>query len=152
MWSLPVYNDAEYLAECIESVLNQTYGNWEYIIVNNCSTDGSGEIAHRYASRDSRIRVIDSTEFLRAVPNHNFSMRQISPGQQVLQNRVRGRLDISALPGGHDGAAEANPSAGIIGAYGMQGTEVQVKWTGLPYPSHLVNGKEICRRYFRDGL
>jgi glycosyltransferase involved in cell wall biosynthesis len=41
----PVYNDAEHLAQCIESVLSQTYSNWEYLIVNNCSTDESGDIA-----------------------------------------------------------------------------------------------------------
>ena len=35
----PVYNGERHLAECIESVLAQTYQNWEYIIVNNCSTD-----------------------------------------------------------------------------------------------------------------
>ena len=41
----PVYNGEPYLAECIESVLAQTYSNWEYIIVNNCSTDGTLRIA-----------------------------------------------------------------------------------------------------------
>ena len=45
----PVYNEAEYLAECIDSVLAQTYQNWDYTIVDNCSTDGSVEIAQRYA-------------------------------------------------------------------------------------------------------
>ena len=41
----PVYNGAEFLADCIESVLRQSYSNWEYIIVNNCSKDGTLEIA-----------------------------------------------------------------------------------------------------------
>src|SRR5882724_7298074 len=52
----PVYNGAEHLAECIESVLAQTYQNWDYTIVDNCSTDGSVEIARRYAAKDRRIR------------------------------------------------------------------------------------------------
>ena len=78
----PVYNNAEYIAECIESVLAQTYGNWDYTIVNNCSTDGSGEIARRYAARDTRIKVIDNDHFLRAIPNHNVALRQISPGSK----------------------------------------------------------------------
>ena len=42
---LPVYNGAKYLAESIESVINQTYANWELIIVNDCSTDGTLGIA-----------------------------------------------------------------------------------------------------------
>ena len=53
----PVYNEEKNLAECIESVLAQTYPNWEYVIVNNCSTDRSLQIAESYAAQDKRIRV-----------------------------------------------------------------------------------------------
>ena len=59
----PVYNEEKNLAECIESVLAQTYPNWEYVIVNNRSTDRSLEIAQRYAAQDARIRVYDNREF-----------------------------------------------------------------------------------------
>ena len=38
----PVFNGERYLAECIESVLEQTFGDWEYIVVDNQSTDGGG--------------------------------------------------------------------------------------------------------------
>ena len=47
----PVHNGGVYLAECIESVLAQTYGHWEYIIVNNCSTDNAATVAESYAVR-----------------------------------------------------------------------------------------------------
>src|SRR5690242_20501129 len=47
----PVYNGEAYLAECIESVLAQTYPNFEYIIVNNCSKDRTLEIAQSYAKK-----------------------------------------------------------------------------------------------------
>jgi glycosyltransferase involved in cell wall biosynthesis len=43
----PVHNNADHLAECIESVLAQTYRNWNHVIVNNGSTDGSLDIAQR---------------------------------------------------------------------------------------------------------
>src|ERR1044071_7298806 len=75
----PVYNNAAHFEECIESVLAQTYRNWEYTIVDNCSTDGSGEIARRYAARDSRIRVVRNDQFLRVMANHNRALRAISP-------------------------------------------------------------------------
>src|SRR5258708_3929396 len=47
-----VYSGAEYLTECIESVLAQTYQNWDYTIIDNCSTDNSLEIAEQYLARD----------------------------------------------------------------------------------------------------
>ncbi|MGE0406800.1 MAG: glycosyltransferase family 2 protein, partial [Candidatus Korobacteraceae bacterium] len=59
----PVYNGEEFLVECIESVLAQTYQNWEYIIVNNHSKDRSLEIAEEYARRDPRVRVVTGKEF-----------------------------------------------------------------------------------------
>ncbi|MFZ1974630.1 MAG: glycosyltransferase family 2 protein, partial [Candidatus Acidiferrales bacterium] len=53
----PAYNEENYLAECVESVLAQTYTNWDYTIVNNCSTDATLAIAQKYAAGDPRIRV-----------------------------------------------------------------------------------------------
>lgn len=55
---LPVYNGEKYIRESIESVINQTYQDWELIIVNDCSTDNSESIAQEYANKDSRIVVI----------------------------------------------------------------------------------------------
>ena len=54
---VPVYNTEKYLCECVESVLAQTFDDWELIIVDDGSTDRSGTIADRYAAADRRIRV-----------------------------------------------------------------------------------------------
>src|SRR5262245_52267426 len=78
----PVYNGERYLAECIESVLNQRYNNWEYIIVNNRSTDGTLGIANRYASTDARVRVHTNEAFVDAIGNHNIAVGLISPGSK----------------------------------------------------------------------
>lgn len=53
----PVYKVEQYLPECIESVLDQTYGNFEFILVDDGSPDHSGEICEQYAEKDSRIRM-----------------------------------------------------------------------------------------------
>src|SRR5262245_13568665 len=75
----PVYNGARYLAECIESVLAQSYRNLEYVIVNNRSTDDTEAIALRYAERDARVRAVTNSEFVGVIQNHNIAFRQVSP-------------------------------------------------------------------------
>jgi glycosyltransferase involved in cell wall biosynthesis len=55
---LPTYNGSHYLREAIDSCLAQTYQNWELIVVDDCSTDGTPEIIAEYAGRDSRVRSI----------------------------------------------------------------------------------------------
>ena len=58
---IPVYNVAPYLRECLDSVLAQTFGDWESICVDDGSTDGSGAILDEYAAKDSRFKVIHQT-------------------------------------------------------------------------------------------
>lgn len=55
---IPVYNVAPYLRDCLDSVLAQTFENWEAVCVDDGSTDGSGAILDEYAARDPRFRVI----------------------------------------------------------------------------------------------
>lgn len=58
---IPAYNAANFLSETIESVLSQTYQNWELIIVDDESTDATAGIAKNYAEKDSRIRYVFQT-------------------------------------------------------------------------------------------
>ena len=74
----PVYNCEEYLPACIESVLAQTYSNWDYVIVNNCSTDNSMNIARKYAEKERRIRIHNNSEYLKIIENWNHALHQIS--------------------------------------------------------------------------
>ena len=92
----PVYNGDAYLRECIESVLRQTYHNWEYIIVNNRSEDATLAIAEEYASSVSRgFRVITNKEFVGQVANQNIADSADVTCERILQNASCGRL---ALP------------------------------------------------------
>jgi glycosyltransferase involved in cell wall biosynthesis len=154
----PVYNNAEDLAECIESVLAQTYQNWDYTIVNNCSTDKSGEIARGYAAKDRRIKVHDNRQFLRVVPNHNHALRQISPESKYCKMVFADDWIFPQCIEEMVAVAEEHPSVGIVGAYGLwedishNEREYLVRWGGLPYPSRLVSGRDICRGTFLRGL
>jgi glycosyltransferase involved in cell wall biosynthesis len=139
----PLYNNEEYLEECIESVLAQTYQNWDYTIINNRSTDGSRAIARRYAAQDSRIRVLDTDEFLRVVPNHNFALRQISPASKYCKMVFADDWIFPDCLEQMVNVAEQHSSVGIVGAYVLEG--VGISCTGLPYPSPFVDGRQVCR-------
>ncbi len=141
----PFYNTDEYLEECIKSVLAQTFENWEYILVDNCSTDGSWEIAKKYAQQDTRVKIIKETEFLNQVQNYNRALRYISPDCKyckvvqaddwIFPNCIR---DMVAV-------AEAHPTVAIVGAYGQ--LEDNVFLYGLPYRKTFFTGREVCRYY-----
>jgi glycosyltransferase involved in cell wall biosynthesis len=148
----PVYNGEEYLAECIESVLSQTYHNWDYTIVNNRSTDRTRDIAQSYASKDSRIRIHDNTEFLPIMKNHNHAIRQISPQSKYCKVVLADDWLFPDCLMKMVSLAEENPAVGLVGAYGLYGDGVRVLWRGIPFPHSVVSGREACRIRLLQGL
>ena len=146
----PVYNTADYLREAIESVLAQSYGNFEYIIADNRSTDGSSEIAHEYERLDSRVRVIDHTEFLPQNGNYNRAMRYISPEAKyakmvqaddwIFRDCLREMVQM----------AERDPAIAIVGSYQLTGDRVDCRGIVCKDPSQpysIVSGRDACRLY-----
>ena len=69
---LPVYNGDDYLTESLEALLGQSYENFELIIADNASTDGTSDICRRYETLDSRIRYYRQPRNVGLAPNHNF--------------------------------------------------------------------------------
>lgn len=59
------FNSEKYIAECMESVINQAYSNWEYIVCNHGSSDCTFDIMKQYAAKDSRIRIVEKPNSLR---------------------------------------------------------------------------------------
>jgi glycosyltransferase involved in cell wall biosynthesis len=140
----PVYNGEDYLAECIESVLKQTYKNFEYIIVNNCSKDRSLEIAQAYANKDSRLRVQSNTKFVEVIENHNIAFRLISRQAKYCKVVCADDFIFPDCLTRLVEFAEANPSVGVVGSYQLSGSTV--RWQGFEYPKAVFSGLEICRR------
>lgn len=73
---LPVYNGEKYLAESIEALLGQTFGDFELLISDNDSTDGTADICREYAKSDRRIRYTRQPRNIGAAPNHAFLFRE----------------------------------------------------------------------------
>lgn len=78
----PNYNCARFISMTIESVLAQTYSNWEMIIVDDCSTDGSYEIALNYAKNDKRINVLKNDNNSGAAFSRNRAI-QVAKGDFI---------------------------------------------------------------------
>ena len=70
----PVYNSEKYLMQTIETVINQTYKNWEMILVDDCSTDESANIIKQYSAKDSRIKYYKLKENSGAAVARNFAL------------------------------------------------------------------------------
>ena len=73
---LPVYNGENYLAESLDALLAQSYTDFELVISDNASTDGTEKICREYARQDSRIRYVKQPQNIGAAPNHNFLIDQ----------------------------------------------------------------------------
>jgi glycosyltransferase involved in cell wall biosynthesis len=145
----PVYNGEKYLSECIESVLQQTYPNWEYVIVNNRSTDRTFEIAQTYARKDRRIRIHNNKEFVDFAANENIAFQQIASESKYCKMVHADDWLFPECINKMVELAEIHPTVAIVGAYGLRNE--RVSWDGLPYPSTVVSGKQICRNTLLGG-
>lgn len=71
----PVFNTEKYITDTIDSVLNQTYENWELLLVDDCSSDRSFELISDYAQLDTRIRVFNNKINSKAFETRNVALR-----------------------------------------------------------------------------
>ena len=139
----PVFNTEAYLADCIESVLEQDYENWEYVVVDNRSTDRTLEVAREYAAKDERVRVVEHDAHLGMLANWNRALRELSPASAYCKVlHADDWLYPECLARMVD-VGERNPSAGIVGAYRLE--ENRVNLDGLPYWVELAPGRDIGR-------
>ena len=144
----PFYNTEPFLKECIESVLSQTYGDFEYVLANNRSTDGSFDIAQSYARKDSRIRLVDCETHVGQVPNYNRAIARISPESEyckvvqaddwIYPECIEKMVDL----------ARQNPTVGLVSSYYFHGRNIS--GVGLPPERSVVAGREVCRMQLLD--
>ena len=139
----PVHNGAQFIAQCISSVLAQSYDNWEYIIVENGSEDETLNIIRQYALKEPRIKVIITAELLPVMKNWNYALSKISDqskyckiihaDDRLYPNCVEEMVQV----------AEKYPSVGLVGSYSLWGN--QVKGDRIEVEKSFFPGKEIAR-------
>jgi glycosyltransferase involved in cell wall biosynthesis len=140
----PVYNGEQHIRQCIESVLAQTFTDWDYTVVNNCSTDRTFDIACEYAAKDPRIRVVTNNAFVRVIANHNVAFRQIAPGCRYCKVVAADDWLFPECLEKMVALAERHPSVVIVGAYVLQDKKV-IYDDVIPVESTVVSGRDACR-------
>jgi glycosyltransferase involved in cell wall biosynthesis len=146
----PFHNAAAWLSDCIRSVLGQTYRNWEYILLDNCSTDGSSDIARQYAETDARIRFVRNNELLSQIRNYNTALSLISGESRYCKIVQADDWIFPQCIGSMVDVFESAESIGLVSSYYLKGA--LVRGYGLPYPSPFVPGQELVRLLLRTGL
>ncbi|KKM91263.1 hypothetical protein LCGC14_1230270 [marine sediment metagenome] len=142
----PNYNNAKYISETIESILNQSYSNFEYIIIDDCSTDNSWQIIQRYAEKDKRIKIFRNIKNLGIVKTRNKGLNVRSPKSKYFAindsddvsklNRLRIQVEF----------LEKNQDHGIIGSNNFIIDENSNKIGFRPYP---LSDNEIRKKITR---
>ena len=109
---MPVYNGVKYVAEAVRSILGQTRGDFEFLAIDDGSTDGSGEILRRFAAEDGRIKLVSRE-------NRGLT-RTLNEAAELARGEFIARMDADdvALPGRLAAQMEymrAHPECGVVG-------------------------------------
>jgi glycosyltransferase involved in cell wall biosynthesis len=139
----PVFNGARYLKDCIESVVAQSYENWQYTIVDNSSTDTSLAIAQEYAERHPQITVRSYNEFVGVIENHNRAFRSISPDAKYCKLVCADDWIYPECLSSLVDLAERHPSVGIVGSYSASANGI--RWGGMPVGEEVIPGRDAAR-------
>jgi len=144
---MSAFNAAAFLPEAIESVLAQTFEDFEFLIVNDGSTDGSGEIIDSYAAKDSRIMVVHQANL--------GLVRSLNRMTNVAQGKWLARIDAddACLPDRLEKQVAfltANPDVGIVGGNSYI-VDSSGKELARPYVSRPLVHEEIAAN-FKEGV
>lgn len=137
---VPVYNGGKFLEECLNSILDQSYQNWECIIVNNCSKDNTLEVAQQFTAKDKRFRLYDNKEFLNVMQNWNEASIHVSKDAEyfkivpaddwITPDYLEEMLNVM----------ENHPEVGICSSFRVDGTTIRGNGLDL-YQGPEYNGR-----------
>jgi glycosyltransferase involved in cell wall biosynthesis len=144
----PFHDTGDFLEECIESVLAQSFDDFEYILVDNHSTDDGPRIASHYAMSDERVRLVSPSTFLSQGANFNFALRQISTDSVYCKMVLADDWLYPHCIAEMVALADANPNVGLVSSYVL--AETTVWGAGLPSRRTIFSGHEVGHAFLAD--
>lgn len=149
--AVPVYNGDKYLAESLKSIQEQSYQNWECHIINNASTDKSGEIAETFAKEDNRFKVHHYNELLPIAQNWNRTVlhlpdnakyfKLVQADDWIYDNYLAEMLDIM----------ENHDNVGMCSSYRINGEEVDCDGLSVE-EGPVFDGKQLLRMHLDEKI
>ena len=143
---MTVYNGEKYLKECMDSVLNQTFKDFEFLILDDCSTDSSVDIIKSY--NDTRIRLIENRENLGQVKSLNIGLdyargeyvARMDQDDLMLKARLEKQLDFM----------QRSPDVCVVGTWGKAIDEKGRRFAKYCFPVRYeeIIGSILCGRHF----
>jgi len=140
----PVYNGGKFLDKCIRGVLNQTFTNFEYVIVDNASTDQTPEIIEYYRRQDSRIKVFRNESTVPVIQNFNKCIEHISPDTKWIKYALADDILFPYCIEEMLKVGEQDPGIGIVSAYRIY--DFYLAYIGLPMDQQIFDGLEILKK------
>ena len=137
---IPVYNTEKFIAKCLDSVLSQTFQDFEIIIVNDCTPDNAMQIAQSYADKDSRIRIVNH-ETNRGPMVARRSGYNTASGNYIIFLDSDDTLPKTAIEILHNNATFINADI-IVGGMGIVDCDNKLIRPWLPKVSGTFNSRE----------
>ncbi len=148
---IPVYNGEKYIGEALDSMLNQTYQNWECNVVNNASKDNTENIVKKYAEKDKRFKLHNYSEFLPIVDNWNRTVLHISENAKYYKILQADDWLDSLYLEEMVSVMEKHPTIGLCSSYRIDGTVVNCDGLDIN-DGQFYNGKEMLLRHVRQEI
>lgn len=139
----PVYNGAKFLDQCIRGVLNQTFSDFEYIIVDNASTDGTAEIIERYSEQDPRIKVYRNKSTVPVTENFNMCATHISDSCKWVKYALADDVLYPHCLEDMIKLGEEDSQIGIVSGYRIY--DYRMIYRGLPVDQNIFDGADILK-------
>lgn len=140
---MPAYNAEKYIAEAIESILSQTFKDFEFIIVDDASTDNTWKIIQEYAKKDERISIYRNEKNLYIAENRN-RLVNLAKGKYIAwQDADDVSMPVRLKKQSH--FLEKNPQVGIVGGYLQFFDEKGTK----SIRKYAISDKELRKNIFR---
>lgn len=141
----PVYNGEKYFKNCIRGVLKQTYPNFEYIILDNASTDGTSDIIEEFSKHNDRIRVYRNPSTLKIIDNWNESLKYVSPEAEWVKFAFADDYLFPNCVEEMVRVGDASPNIGLVSAYFIK--DKLAANVGLPLEQEVAEGKDMLKKH-----